>query len=520
MMNTKKTDPRVLVIYTGGTIGSKAKDPSDPASPQVVVSTEEFEESLTQSIEAEWPIKLEKIEKPVDSCDVGPTQWQEMADLIERYYHQVEGFVILHGTDTMVYTASALSFMLVNLAKPVIITGAQTSHMVSARNDALQNIVSSLMIADPNRFSLPVLPEVAIMFGQDLFRGNRSRKRDANGYAAYESPKYSKLAKIGANIEIFESRIRSMPTQDFYVRRNLDPSVILFDVFPGVHEGGIASRILNDEDLKGVIVKAYGAGNIPTEPKFLGQFKTAIEENDVFVSVVTQCTEGRVELGLYETSNKLLELGMASGVDLTPEAALCKLMVGLGDDDLKNDPLALRAYMQSNQAGEQSTTIIEYKYDQRKKPSGQIDAEEPVFRFSSSRPLGGNWSKETIELAALRLHGAKIEAPSSWPKSFDRAKVTDKTPVSAIFQLYLKQESAPPERLDTIAVEEGTKYAGEFIRRSTADKPDGDLLTFDITKTAKRLLSPNENAPITAFFKSPSGKISWDAAELVLFLKE
>ncbi|HBS27163.1 MAG TPA: asparaginase, partial [Gammaproteobacteria bacterium] len=203
----------VLIIYTGGTIGSMPKDPSDESSPQVVIGWDEFQERTPQLNPKDLGFRLgfEAISVALDSCNIGPEHWTEMAGIIEKNYDDYEGFVILHGTDTMVYTASALSFMLANLAKPVILTGAQRAHLFQNRNDALQNMLTSLDIANPSASRIPVIPEVMIFFGNDLLRGNRAKKKDANGYDAYETAKYPPFAKIGADLELPETKSLPIP---------------------------------------------------------------------------------------------------------------------------------------------------------------------------------------------------------------------------------------------------------------------------------------------------------------------
>jgi len=195
----------VLVIYTGGTIGSKPRDP-DPDSPQVVVPWGELQNAtpeLVKLIQRGLRIECESIE-PLDSCNIGPKAWQQIAGIIRDHYDEYEGFVILHGTDTMVYTASALSFMLRELGKPVILTGAQRSAMVDVRNDATQNFITSVLLAAPLFSKVPVVPEVCIYFGGKLLRGNRTIKRDTAGYDAYESPNLPPLGEVGDKIVIHE----------------------------------------------------------------------------------------------------------------------------------------------------------------------------------------------------------------------------------------------------------------------------------------------------------------------------
>jgi L-asparaginase len=487
----------VLVIYTGGTIGSMPKDPADEASPQVVVGWDEFLAKTPQLHESVlgFPLGFQSTEKVLDSCNIGPAQWLEIADIIGKSYDNYEGFVVLHGTDTLVFTASALSFLLVNLGKPVVLTGAQRAHLFQLRNDALQNTITAIQLANPAASKLPIVPEVMILFGPDLLRGNRSRKRDANGYAAYESPKFPPLAKIGANITFDETRILPVPTQSFFVRRNLEINVIDFNVFPGVVENGLAEKLLDDPELKGVIIRAYGAGNIPTDPNFLRRFEIAAQRGVTLVDV-TQCTQGRVELGLYETSSLLLALGMVSGTDLTPEAGLIKLMIALGDEDIRDDRVALRNFLQTNQAGEQSTSIYELPYPHQR---GDVDPSTRRFRFAPDRELQGDWQPTNLESAQLRLYGAEIIGAGddqSLPLDLD------------IYANLSSNEEAGGAN--------SPKFVGR-VRRAPTAVPS--ILSFDVTDATRRLFRPGSRASYTVFLESVSGSLKWGRSELALFLK-
>ncbi|WP_299154309.1 asparaginase domain-containing protein [uncultured Tateyamaria sp.] len=496
-MNTENKG--VLVIYTGGTIGSMPKDPNDTASPQVVVDWNDFLDRTSVLKEGlGYRLGFAKLSVALDSCDIGPEHWTEMAEIIENNYDDYEGFVILHGTDTMVYTASALSFMLANLAKPVVLTGSQRTHLFQARNDGLQNTITSLSIANPKATGIPVIPEVMICFGTDLLRGNRSKKKDANGYIAYESPKYPNLAKIGANIEVNEARILPIPDGAFFVRKNLELNVIDFNVFPGVVHNGVADLLFDSKSFtpKGAVVRAYGAGNIPTDEKFLARLANA-SQNDPKVTMinVTQCTQGRVELGLYETSNKLLAFGMVSGTDLTPEAAMVKLMVGLADEDLQYDQVGLRNFLQTNQAGEQSTSIYEMPFPT---PAANLSSGKPRFRFPADRDLPGTWEPSELEGVQLRLYGAKVTGPAE-----DEALEID-----VYANLSSNEEPSGPE---------STKFAGRFRKAPTAD---ASIISFDVTAATRRLFRPGQRSSFSLILASEKGDLEWQRAELGLFVKE
>jgi L-asparaginase len=348
----------VLVVYTGGTIGSMPRDPQDPKSPLMAVDWAEFRRrtsSLNPQL-ADGRINARYIGfnvdgaslEPLDSCNIGPGYWVELARIIEESYDRYEGFVVLHGTDTMVYTTSALSFMLEGLGKPVVVTGAQRSHLANVRNDALQNLLTSLMIANPKHSGLPIVPEVSIFFHEELLRGNRSRKVNASGFAAFKSPNYPPLASAGESI-IVDRRVLRPPGSRLHLRSHIEPNVASVIFFPGIQEASILQDVLSDPRLKGVVLMTYGAGTVPCDSRVLDPIAAAVKRGVVAIAV-TQCGGGMVELERYEASARLLEVGVVSGRDITPEAALVKLMVLLGDSNL--NPAEVRQLLSQDIAGE------------------------------------------------------------------------------------------------------------------------------------------------------------------------
>jgi len=343
-----------LVIYTGGTIGSAPKDPADPDSPQVVKRWKELKRAAPQLSLVGYPVDAISFVEPLDSCNVGPQHWRTMVKIIEQYYDNYAGFVILHGTDSMVYTASALSFMLYDLAKPVVLTGSQVAGIVNARNDAHQNMITAVMLANPEANRLPVIPEVIVAFGNLILRGNRAKKMNVVGYQGFRSPNYPALGVAGEFVTIDRKHIRPVPESDLQVFDRLDTQVIMLEVFPGMQHSPILENILVDENLKGVVLKSYGAGNIPTDPEYLSLFKKFIEAGGVVVNV-TSVPEGEVVMGLYETSQVLVDRGIIGGFDLTPEAAMCKLMMLLGTYPDAIDKV--KELMQQSICGEQTLSL-------------------------------------------------------------------------------------------------------------------------------------------------------------------
>ncbi len=248
----------------------------------------------------------------------------------------------------MVYTASALSFMLEGLAKPVVLTGAQLSHLANGRNDALQTLLTALLIANPRHSGLPLVPEVGVFFHEELLRGNRSRKVNASGFAAFKSPNYPPLASAGESI-IVDRRVLRPPGSRLRLRSHIEPNVASVIFFPGIQEASILQDVLSDPRLKGVVLMTYGVGTVPCDSRVLDPIAAAVKRGVVAVAV-TQCGGGMVELERYEASAKLLEAGVVSGRDMTPEAALVKLMVLLGDPEL--DTAGVRRLLAQDIAGE------------------------------------------------------------------------------------------------------------------------------------------------------------------------
>jgi L-asparaginase len=246
----------------------------------------------------------------------------------------------------MAYTASALSFLLENLSKPGIITGSLLP-LAKPRNDAAQNLITALKLAASDGTS--TVPEVCILFNNVLLRGNRSRKTSSRGFAAFDSPNYPPLAEIGEGININNVLIRKAPSEGFFIHEHLDPNVMIFEIFPGMNID-ILEKIFEIEGLKGVILKTYGAGNSQTNPEFLQKIENAVNKGIMVVSI-TQCFHGKVEMGLYDASMGLLHSGVLSGADMTPEAALVKLMFLLGQGC---DANTVKVQMQKNLRGEQS----------------------------------------------------------------------------------------------------------------------------------------------------------------------
>lgn len=263
-----------------------------------------------------------------DSSNIDPGVWIKMAEIIEQNYNSFDGFVVLHGTDTMAYTASALSFMLENLAKPVILTGSQLP-IGLLRTDGRENLITAIEIAAAREKELPAVPEVCIFFDNKLTRGNRATKMSAEHFDAFYSPNYHPLAEVGLHLKYFNNLI-SYPAKDMslIVHKAFDTNVAIMKLFPGINRKLVQS-IINTEGLRGLIIETFGSGNAPTYEWFLADLKHFIDNGGIILNV-TQCHGGSVEMGLYETSRQMLAAGVISGKDITSEASVTKLMHLLG----------------------------------------------------------------------------------------------------------------------------------------------------------------------------------------------
>lgn len=432
---------KVYVFYTGGTIGMAPKDDSDPFSPlhpkplhellKYVPGTTYAKGTKFRTPEARKLAKERTKEgkpksfleldngnvielgfggmKPVDSSSITPKHWAEMAQGIEAVYDEYDGFVILHGTDTMAFTSSALSFMFENLAKPVVISGSQLP-ISQTRTDGVQNFINAIHIAGYKATDLPLIPEVIIVFADRIVRGCRASKVNAADWAGFNSPNFPLLGTIGEHIVVNTSYVMPPPvgSKKFFVKSDMAPNVFNINLFPGFtgrqnQENSLMEKLLLDETAQGIVMRTYGTGNAPDDSEFLKVIREAIsptkpgKEGKLIVNV-TQCPVGTVEMGLYEASSELLEAGVLSGLDMTPEAALTKLMWTLGTQY----GVGRVNQMQISQRGEQTENLFDLRF-------GGVEEAKAASTFTNSVVPDGRLDRDRISRSMLRISGLGVE---------------------------------------------------------------------------------------------------------------
>lgn len=337
--------PKILLIYTGGTIGM-VKDYKTGA-----LKAFNFDKLLKNIPELrllDCDISTASFDEPIDSSNMNPEYWQQLCTLIEDDYEAYQGFVVLHGSDTMSYTASALSFMLENLGKPVVFTGSQLP-IGDLRTDAKENLITAVQLASLSKQGKPVIQEVCLYFEYKLYRANRTTKVSSEHFEAFDSPNYPELVTSGVHLDVNEDALLRPGRKAFKGHKHLVREVLLLKMHPGIPES-MVKAMLEIDNIKGVIIETYGSGNTTTKPWFIEAIKSTIKKGIPIVNV-TQCISGSVAMGNYETSVELKKAGVISGRDLTTESALAKMMYLLGQE---LGPKVFKSVFETSLRGEMS----------------------------------------------------------------------------------------------------------------------------------------------------------------------
>lgn len=403
-LKEEDTKTSVCIIYTGGTIGMVPMYPDNPANKSLRAASLEDLMNAVPNLGKNEGIQLGLVSfnNPVDSSDISVKEWISIGLVIQEYYDKFDGFVVLHGTDTMAYTTSALSFILNNLAKPVVVTGSQLP-IKAPRTDAVMNLTTAIYIAGYKAVGLPCIPEVVLCFMDRILRGNRATKVSASKWQGFDSPNYPPIGTIGEEIKIRKESILKpdAKTLPFRATTKLAKEIRIIQVHPGLTPEQL-KRDLNTEGLEGVILMTYGAGNMPTSKNFISTIKDAVEGRGIYkksigILSVTQCLEGKVEMGLYDASSGLLDAGVASGLDITFEAALSKMYWALA----KFNGHELRNQLQINQRGEQSQNLFDLTF-----LTGHNSRNKAISIIKTdSRNIPGNFDTRKLRHAVLRIHG-------------------------------------------------------------------------------------------------------------------
>jgi L-asparaginase len=497
--------PPVCVLYTGGSVGMVPKDPEDEKSPLITKDVMNITQYLQRITDLPFDIHFWETPDPLDSSNIQPEDWVTIARIVQRLFPYYQGFVVLHGTDTMTYTASALSFLFRDLSKPVLLTGAERP-IAQLLTDAVANIMNALQLAAPQAVAKPVVPEVCIYFGGKLIRGNRAKKVHSLAFAGFDSPNCELLGTVEDKIDIHTAVVRPAPADPYsqaaraplhLTVEELDHHVAIFEIYPSTDPclDLLEHMLTKSDQVRAVVLKTYGTGNAPTLPeRFLKIIEAGVKDHGRLIVNLTSCPAGQVEVRLFETNARLFELGVINGGDMTSEAAATKLMWLLARHARQNNEIDREAIirdMQIDQRGELRYSVYNLVEKGIRLEGG---AYAPASRYI------GEIEPSHIDHAYVRVHGIRVESQ-----------------VQHEFQLGLYFQS-PRVTADT--AERLADHRIGTVRRdweaTDAQLRDGITFNLDATQVVRQHLQTGENLSVQIL---PQGvaPVKIETLELAIF---
>jgi L-asparaginase len=498
--------PPVCILYTGGSVGMVHKDADDDTSPLVTSAVRNIPPYLQRLNDLPFDLHFWETPEPLDSSNIQPADWTTIARTIQRLYTHYQGFVVLHGTDTMTYTASALSFLFQDLSKPILLTGAERP-IAQLLTDAVANIMNAVQLAAPQAIAKPVVPEVCVYFGGKLIRGNRAKKSHSLAFAGFDSPNCELLGTVEDKIEIHTAVVRP-PPPDPYGRGGqavvqltvdrLDDRVAMFEIYPSTEPClDLLEHMLTKSDkVRAVVLKTYGTGNAPTLPdRFLKLIESGVRDHGRLIVNLTNCPAGQVEVRLFETNARLFELGVINGGDMTSEAATTKLMWLLAKHARQGDQIDREAIvrdMQIDQRGELRYSV--YNLVHTKVRLANVESYSPDSQFI------GDIEPGNIDHAYVRVHGIRVE--SLEPQEFELG-------------LYFQRPRVVPA-----SAENDSRYRVGTVRRewdgSEGQQRDGITFNLDATQVVREHLRTGENLSVQVLPKC-AAPVTIETLELAIF---